>query len=374
MKIAVMVGTRPEVVKMAPVIRASREAGIETIVLHSGQHYSTDLSGIFFEQLELPLPDHNLHVGSGSHPFQIGTMLLRLEEVLEAEEPEIMVVEGDTNTVLAAGLAANKMGIRLGHVEAGLRSHDRQMPEEINRILVDHLADELYAPTATAADNLRREAIAGNRITITGNTVVDEVLRNLPRALDLPHHPAAGPDRPYFLATVHRAENTDDADRLAGIIEGLRRASEALGARLLLSLHPRTASRLREYAIGLPPGFVVLSPVGYLESLALQARAALVLTDSGGIQEEACTLGVPCVTLRDNTERPETVDAGANQLAGALPDRILEVATTMIDRRGSWTNPFGDGHSGERIIAIITQTAKMPVPMEVSVPYAASAS
>lgn len=171
MKIAAMVGTRPEVVKMAPIIRASLAAGVETLVLHSGQHYSRDMSAVFFEQLGLPAPDHNLRVGSGSHVFQIGTTLLRLEKVLEAERPDIVLVEGDTNTVLAAGLTTNKMGIRLGHVEAGLRSYDRQMPEEINRILVDHLADELYAPTVTAARNLRREAIDESRITVTGNTV-----------------------------------------------------------------------------------------------------------------------------------------------------------------------------------------------------------
>ncbi len=363
-----MVGTRPEVVKMAPVIRAAIEAGIETVVLHSGQHYSRDMSEIFFDQLDLPAPDHNLEVGSGSHPFQIGTMLLRLEQVLADERPDILLVEGDTNTVLAAGLTANKMGIRVGHVEAGLRSADRQMPEEINRILVDHLADELYAPTASAADNLRREGIDPERISVTGNTVVDEVLRHLPRALELPAHPAAR--SPYLLATVHRAENTDAPDRLAGIVDGLRRTSDAFDARLLLSLHPRTAGRIHDFGIELPDSFTILTPVGYFESLALQARAALVLTDSGGLQEEACTLGVPCVTLRDNTERPETIHAGANVLAGADPGRILDAALEMIDRRGSWSNPFGDGRSGERIIARITRQKMMPVPMDVPVAYA----
>lgn len=369
MKIAVIVGTRPEIVKMAPIIRASHAAGHETVVIHSGQHYSPNMSDIFFEQLDLPLPDHNLDVGSGSHPFQIGSVLLRLEDVLSSVTPDILLVEGDTNTVLAAGLTANKMGIRVGHVEAGLRSHDRTMPEEINRIIVDHLSDELYAPTVKAARNLQGEAIDDERIAVTGNTVVDEVVRNLPAALDRePHRAAAG--AAYLLATVHRAENTDAPQRLAGIVEGLRRASDALMTKLLISLHPRTADRLLAFGISLPPEFEVLGPLGYFESLALQARAALVLTDSGGLQEEACTLGVPCVTLRDNTERPESLDAGANRLAGADPALIADAAITMVDRRASWTNPFGDGRSGERIIAAITRSDMVAVSMDLPAAYA----
>jgi UDP-N-acetylglucosamine 2-epimerase (non-hydrolysing) len=375
MKIAIVVGTRPEVVKMAPVIRAAEAAGASTMVLHSGQHYSSDMSAVFFAELDLPAPRVNLAVGSGSHPVQIGTMLLRLEEVLETERPDIVLVEGDTNTVLAAGLTANKMGIRVGHVEAGLRSGDRTMPEEINRIIVDHFADELYAPTGNAAANLRGEGIADERVVVTGNTVVDEVLRALPMALELPIHPALPNDSAaYLLATVHRAENTDSAERLRGIVQGLERARETLGALLLLPLHPRTAARLREHEIDLPAGVTVIQPVGYLESIALQARAALVLTDSGGLQEEACTLGVPCVTLRDNTERPETIEAGSNQLAGADPDEIVGAALTMIDRRHSWTNPFGDGHSGERIIANVMQTQRVAIPVEDAPDFAAVVS
>lgn len=373
MRVAVMVGTRPEVVKMAPVIRASRAAGLHTIVLHSGQHYSPTMSAIFFEQLGLPPVDHNLDVGSGSHAYQLGTVLLRLEAVLEREGPDILLVEGDTNTVLAAGLTANKMGIRVGHVEAGLRSDDRTMPEEINRILVDHLADELFAPTLTSAENLRSEGIGGNRITVTGNTVVDEVMRNLPSALELPQS-ATTRAGDYLFATVHRAENTDSPERLSGIVEGLRRASQALGARLLLSLHPRTADRLKTFGIRLPSGFEILEPVGYLESLALQARAHLVLTDSGGLQEEACTLGVPCVTLRDNTERPETIQAGANQLAGADPDAIVRAAMAMSGRRAAWTNPFGDGHAGERIVEAITGRGQVPLFIEPSAAFVSTPS
>lgn len=375
MKLAAAVGTRPELVKMAPIIRAAAHAGIDLVVIHTGQHYAADMSDVFFEQLELPQPHHNLAVGSGTHAYQIGTMLLRLEQILAAENPDIVLVEGDTNTVLAAAVTANKMGLRVGHVEAGLRSHDRTMPEEVNRILVDHLADELYAPTAAAARNLELEGIPAGRITITGNTVVDEVLHNLTRALQVPSSVAGTADgRAYALATVHRAENTDDPDRLRGIIDGLQLVGMRLGLEVLLSLHPRTADRLRLNRIPIRAPIRSLAPVGYFESIALQARATIVLTDSGGLQEEACTLGVPCVTLRDNTERPETIEVGANQLAGTKPEDILAAARVMVGRRGEWVNPFGDGRAGARIISHITEGKLVPVAMDLAPNVATIAS
>ena len=354
MKLAIVVGTRPEIIKLAPVIRACLARDVPFLVLHTGQHYSFELDGVFFEQLELPRPKHNLNVGSGSHGFQISAIISGIESVLDAEWPDEVLVEGDTNSVLAAGLAANKLGLRVGHVEAGLRSYDRSMPEEINRILVDHLAEDLFAPTKHARDILLGEGIEPERVYVTGNTAVDEVLHQRGRVDPEPVlamfdvHPSR-----YAVATVHRAENVSDPERLRAIFDGLARVASALDFRVLVALHPRTSQRLSELGIAVAPSVSLLPPLGYHEFLALHASAGLMLTDSGGLQEEACTLGVPCVTLRDNTERPESVEVGANRLVGADPDRILAGATAMHTAPRTWVNPFGDGHAGERIVDLI---------------------
>ena len=351
MKLAIVVGTRPEIIKMAPIVRACIARDVSYVLLHTGQHYSFEMDGVFFQELGLPAPHQNLSVGSGTQPYQIGAIVSGMEPILAETKPDVVLVEGDTNSVLAAALAANKMGIRVGHVEAGLRSYDRGMPEEINRILTDHVSDHLFAPTEHARDILRGEGIPDERIHVSGNTVVDELLLQRPRA-----------DRPglldrfevrhngYALATVHRAENTDAPDRLRGILEGLNRTGCALGVPILAALHPRTVTRLRDLGLGAGDGIRVLPPLGYLDFLGLHLHASLVLTDSGGLQEEACSLRVPCVTLRDNTERPESVDVGANVLAGAAPERIVEAARTMVAKSRDWPNPFGDGRSGDRIV------------------------
>jgi UDP-N-acetylglucosamine 2-epimerase (non-hydrolysing) len=267
----------------------------------------------------------------------------------------VLLVEGDTNSVLAAGLAAHKLGIQVGHVEAGLRSYDRTMPEEINRILTDHFSDYLFAPTEHARGILRSEGIADDLIHVTGNTVVDEVLRQRERARALKGLAERFDVKrgAYALATVHRAENVENEARLRGIFSGLAEAGRALGIPVLAALHPRTSKKLD--ALGFPLDGVVrrLPPLGYLEFLGLHADAALVLTDSGGLQEEACCLGVPCVTLRDNTERPESVEVGANALAGAEPEAIVRTARAMAAKSRGWPNPFGDGTSGERIVEIL---------------------
>jgi UDP-N-acetylglucosamine 2-epimerase (non-hydrolysing) len=353
-KIGIVVGTRPEIIKMAPVVRACIAKGTPHLLLHTGQHYSFEMDGVFFQELGLPAPHHNLEVGSGTQTYQIGTILLGAEPLLAREKPDVLLVEGDTNSVLAMGLAAQKMGIPVGHVEAGLRSYDRGMPEEINRILTDHLSEYLFAPTEKSKRILLAEQIAPHRVHVTGNTVVDELMLQRPRAerAELFDRFQVSPGR-YILATVHRAENTDVAERLSGIFEGLAGSARALGVPVLAALHPRTQARLAERGLDVDGGVRVLPPLSYLDFLGLHARATLVLTDSGGLQEEACTLGVPCVTLRDNTERPESVDVGANMLAGADPDRTVECARTMRDRPRNWPNPFGDGHSGERIVDIL---------------------
>jgi UDP-N-acetylglucosamine 2-epimerase (non-hydrolysing) len=353
-KVAVVVGTRPEIVKMAPVIRACLARDVPFVVLHTGQHYSFELDGIFFEQLDLPRPTHNLGVGSGSHLLQISSIIGAIESVLVAERPDEVLVEGDTNSVLAAGLAANKLGFRVGHVEAGLRSYDRSMPEEINRILVDHLSDDLFAPTGLARDILLGEGIPEVRVRVTGNTAVDEILHQRGRVDAEPVLDQFGVrPRQYAVATVHRAENVGDPGRLRGIFDGLDRVASALDIPVLVALHPRTLRRLSELKVAVAPSVRLLAPLGYHEFLALHADAGLMLTDSGGIQEEACTLGVPCVTLRDNTERPESIVAGANCLVGADAARIVEGATAMHGAPRNWANPFGDGHSGARIVDLI---------------------
>ena len=354
MKIGIVVGTRPEIIKMAPVVRACQDRGTPFMLLHTGQHYSFELDGVFFQELGLPAAHHNLAVGSGSHPAQLAAIIAGLEPILAAEKPDVLLVEGDTNSVLGAALCAHKLGIRVGHVEAGLRSYDRGMPEEINRILTDHLADQLYAPTEHSRRILLGEGIAEARVHVTGNTVVDELMRHRDRArqgADLARFGVVGGR--YALATVHRAENVDNDVRLRGIFEGLAAASRALGLPVLAALHPRTSKRLAELGFAVDDAVRTLPPLGYMEFLGLHAQAALVLTDSGGLQEEACCLGVPCVTLRDNTERPESVEVGANVLAGANPERIVECSRRMRDRTRDWPNPFGDGQSGRRIVDLL---------------------
>lgn len=353
-RIAIVVGTRPEIIKMAPVHRACVARGLDAFFLHTGQHYSRELDAVFFEELELPAPRVNLASGSGTATAQLATILERVGTVLRREPPDWLLVEGDTNSVLAAALAANKCGVKLAHVEAGLRSRDRAMPEEVNRIVTDHLSDLLFSPTEAARANLLAEGIAPEQVHVTGNTVVDELERQLARAraCDAPARHGVAPGG-YVLATVHRAENTDDVARLRGIFDGLARVGEATGWPVLCAVHPRTAARLER--AGLDPGAAVrvLGSLPYLEFLSLEAAAGLVMTDSGGLQEEACVLGVPCVTLRDNTERPESVTVGANQLAGADPDAILRVALAMRAAPRGWKQPFGDGHAGERIAALL---------------------
>ena len=350
MKLAIVVGTRPEIIKMAPVVRACQARGVPFVLLHTGQHYSFEMDGVFFAELGLPAPDANLEIGPGTQIHQVASALRGLEPVLAAHRPDVVLVEGDTNSVLAAALAANKAGIALGHVEAGLRSHDRRMPEEINRILTDHLADHLFAPTEPARATLLGEGIAESRVTVTGNTVVDELERQRERACrpEVFARHGVEPGR-FALATLHRAENVDDPARLRGILRGLAAVAERMALPVLAALHPRTAARLAERG-ETAAGLRVLPPLGYLDFLGLHAGARLMLTDSGGLQEEACCLGVPCVTLRDNTERPESVAVGANLLAGADPERIVAAASEMLGRPRGWPNPFGDGHAGERIV------------------------
>jgi UDP-N-acetylglucosamine 2-epimerase (non-hydrolysing) len=361
--VCIVVGTRPEIVKMAPVVRECQRRRVPFALVHTGQHYSYAMDGVFFDELDLPRPDVNLEVGSASHASQVATIVSRLEPVLRDRRPRVVLVEGDTNSVLAGALTARGLGIRLGHVEAGLRSYDRRMPEESNRVVVDHLSDDLYAPTRGAQGILVSEGIDKSKVHVTGNTVVDELERQRPRAERLrPWAKLGVKPRGYAVATVHRPENTDSDVNLRGIVEGLRRVAKGLKVPVVLPLHPRTRRRLEALGLDPGPGIHWTEPLGYLEFVGLCAAAALILTDSGGLQEEACALRVPCVTLRDSTERPESVSAGANVLAGASASRIAALSTKMIVKPRRWRNPFGDGRAARRVIAHCLKTLGSPRP------------
>ena len=352
MKIVIVIGTRPEIIKMSPIIRECEKQNLDYFIMHTGQHYSYNLDKIFFEELELPEAKYNLDVGSGTHAEETGKMLIGIEQVLREEKPDFVLVEGDTNTVLAGALAASKLRIKVGHVEAGLRSYDRSMPEEINRILTDHCSYYLFAPTNVAKINLLREGISNNKIYVTGNTIVDAVQQNLEitkKKVDVLNKLNLEP-RNYFLVTSHRQENVDVVKRLRGFLEGLKEVYNKFHLPIIYPIHPRAKKRIDEFGLEVPMGVKLIEPLGFLAFLQLEANAKLVFTDSGGVQEETCILKVPCVTLRENTERPETLEVGSNILAGTNKSRILESANIMLDKEKNWKNPFGDGNASLKII------------------------
>ncbi len=354
MKITIIVGTRPEIIKMAPVIRELERQGREYFILHTGQHYSYNLDRVFFEQLKLPPSKCNLEVGSGSPAEQTAKILIGVEKVLQQESPDVILVEGDTNSVLASALAAVKLHIKVGHVEAGLRSYDRNMPEEINRILADHCSDLLFAPTEKARAILLGEGIPDGSIFVTGNTIVDAVYQSLEIArgsADTINSLGLKP-KEYFLVTVHRQENVDNRARFASILEGLDRVAAEFEMPVIYPIHPHSKKMMAKFDLQ-PQRLRLVEPMDFLGFLQLESSARLILTDSGGVQEEACILGVPCVTLRDNTERPETLEVGSNILAGVSPDKIVKHTRLMLNKENNWENPFGDGKAGGRIVDIL---------------------
>jgi UDP-N-acetylglucosamine 2-epimerase (non-hydrolysing) len=355
LKIAVVLGTRPEIIKMLPVIIALKKNNVDFFIVHSGQHYSYNMDRVFFEQLKLPSAQYNLEVGSGSHGEQTAKILTAVEKVYLKEKPDVVLVQGDTNTVLAGALAASKLQIKVGHVEAGLRSYDRQMPEEINRILTDHCSDYLFAPTVNAQNILLGEGISASKIYIAGNTIVDAVYKNLETAFasgnilnDLHLQP-----KKFFLLTMHRQENVDDAVRFKSVLESIDLLASLYQLPVIYPIHPRSRKMMEEYQLK-SQNITLIDPVDFFVFLQLEKHARLILTDSGGVQEESCILGTPCITLRDNTERPETLEVGANILAGTVPANIISCADLMLAKSNCWQNPFGDGKAGERIVKIIS--------------------
>jgi len=359
MKIAIILGTRPEIIKFSPIIRECERLNLDYFILHTGQHYSYNMDKVFFRQLQLPNPKYNIDAGSGPHGEQTGKMLIGIEKILLEEMPSVVLVEGDTNTVLAGALAAVKLCIKVGHVEAGLRSYDRQMPEEVNRVLVDHCSDFLFAPTEKSAGILLSEGVSKEKVFMVGNTIVDAINQSLHKARNnakiLKQLGVA--NKGYFLATVHRQENVDERARFQGIIRGLRHVRTQFKLPVIIPIHPRAKKRLEQFGLA-SKGLRLVEPLDYLSFLQLEKNARLILTDSGGVQEESCILGVPCVTLRDNTERPETVDVGANILVGTNSNSILEGTRTMLTRENRWKNPFGNGQTGKLIIDLLKQKMK----------------
>lgn len=356
MRVCIILGTRPEIVKFSSIIRECSKQGIDYFILHTGQHYSYSMDKVFFEQLKLPQAKYNIDVGSGSHGKQTGVMLEGIERVLVKECPDTILVQGDTNTVLAGVIAAAKLGIKVGHVEAGLRSFDRSMPEEINRVLADHCSDFLFAPTEQSKQILLKEGIDNEKIFVVGNTVVDSVYQNLPIAKEKSNvlQSMGLTEQGFILATAHRAENVDNSERFGCLIQGLQKVQKHFSVPIIYPIHPRAKKQLDIFGID-TSGIALIEPLDYLSFLLLQSKAKLVLTDSGGVQEETCILRVPCVTLRDNTERPETLQVGANMLAGTDPDRILEASLKMCSAKRNWVNPFGDGKTGELIVRILSE-------------------
>jgi UDP-N-acetylglucosamine 2-epimerase len=340
-----VLGARPQFIKAGPLSAALRRTHQE-VVVHTGQHYDYEMSDVFFEELDLPRPDCHLEVGSGSHAGQTAAMLTGLERLMLEYRPDVVIVYGDTNSTLAGALAASKLNIPVAHVEAGLRSFNRRMPEEINRVVTDHVSTHLFVPSEVSRLQLEREGITSG-VHIVGDIMLDAILAHRPRAAAASRYPAAlGLEAgSYYLATVHRAENTDDPSRLRGVLAGLN----ALDRPVVMPVHPRTCKQLAAFGLETGENVVALAPVGYLDMVQLQARSAAVLTDSGGVQKEAYYLEVPCVTLRDETEWVETVDAGWNVLAGADPDRIREGVRHVTTRRPAHPPLYGSGNAAERI-------------------------
>ena len=366
MKIATILGTRPEIIKMAPIIDEISKRGIDQIVLHTGQHYDKEMSDNFFRDLEIPTPDYNIHVGSGTHGKQTGLMMKGIEEVLLDEKPDIVLVQGDTNAVLAGALVASKLHIAIGHVEAGLRSFDMTMPEEVNRRAADVTSTMYFIPTEESAINLLAEGFSHKNLLITGNTVVDACFRHLEIAQkrgfeeeSLSQLDIENMDNILTL-TMHRAENVDVKERVTNIIEALKELDEM---NIIFPIHPRTKNTLEKFGLfdelNNMEHVHIIKPLGYLDFLLLTSKSTLILTDSGGLQEEAITLDVPALTLRYNTERPETVTAGGNILVGSDKDAILENANKVLNDAGfankmkNAKNPYGQGDSAKLTVDAI---------------------
>lgn len=349
MHILHVVGARPNFVKAAPVLRGIKKRGFQQTLVHTGQHYDRNMSDVFFAQLEIPQPDVNLGVGSGSHASQTADIMRSVEPVLLEHRPDLVLVYGDVNSTVAAALVCAKLLIPVGHVEAGLRSFDRTMPEEINRLVTDQLSDLLFTPSEDGDTNLRKEGIPDQKIHRVGNVMIDSLIQLLPAARN-----CHGDNLPEQLAlvTLHRPSNVDDSKNLKRVLDSLQEVSERID--IVFPVHPRTRQRIKEFGFSVP-WLHLIDPLPYIEFLALQVRAAVVITDSGGIQEESTYLGVPCLTLRNSTERPVTVTLGTNILVGDDKNRLTAEIKAILDGRAKkgTVPPLWDGHAADRIADIV---------------------
>lgn len=364
LRIINVVGARPNFMKIAPVIDEMRRrpARIEPLLVHTGQHYDESMSDSFFDDLQIPRPDINLEVGSGSHSEQTARVMIAFEQVLLKHPADWVVVVGDVNSTMAAAIVASKQLVRVAHVEAGLRSRDRTMPEEINRVVTDALADLLLTPSRGANENLLREGVAPEKIRFVGNVMIDSLYRNLERARDSQVLDRLSLERGKFcVMTLHRPSNVDDKQTLSGILDAI----EAIGERLpiVFPMHPRTRDRLEQFGLGdrvrKQRSIVLTEPLGYLDFVQLYSNSRLVLTDSGGVQEETTVLGIPCLTLRQNTERPITVTEGTNRVVGSDPEAIKREALAALERPSSAPRApeLWDGHAATRIVDAIEEAS-----------------
>jgi UDP-GlcNAc3NAcA epimerase len=349
MKILTVLGARPQFIKAAPVSRVLREKHTE-LIIHTGQHYDSNMSDIFFEELNIPKPDYYLGVGSGNHGKQTGEMLAKIEEIVLKEEPDYLMVYGDTNSTLAGALVAAKLHVPVIHIEAGLRSFNKRMPEEVNRIMTDHVSEFLFCPTDTAIENLTNENITHNVFNI-GDVMYDAVLYNRELAYDKSTILADNnlEKKGYHLITIHRAENTDDVQNMKNILEAFSKIEDVK----VWPIHPRTKHKLAGYGIDLDsiPNLKIIDPVGYLDMLTLEASAKKIITDSGGVQKEAYFMEVPCVTVREQTEWVETLEEDANILVGTSVEKILNAFHQEVSP--SYKKVFGDGQAAQRIVELI---------------------
>ena len=351
-RIVTIIGTRPEIIKMAPVVKALDDLEHEHVLVHSGQHYDLMMDRIFFRDMRLREPDEQFELKEQPPHLQVATTMRQVADA--TKEADLVLVHGDTNTTVAGALLARKQDRRLGHVEAGIRSFDKTMPEEINRIVADQLSDLLFAPTPTSEKNLRQENVTSG-VHVVGNSVIDALTQNLPIAekkSDVLSRLELNP-RGYIVLTFHRAENVDSKGRLAKALDAFEAAAAAAAMPIVFPIHPRTAKRLREFGLEKRANALTslrrIEPTGYLDMLRLEKEASIVMTDSGGLQEESCFFRVPCVTLRENTERPETLAIGANVLAGTEPARVEAAVRKQLGARRDWSNPYGDGTTGKQI-------------------------
>lgn len=350
-------GARPNFPKMAPVLAALEKRGVEQLLVHTGQHYDDRMSEVFFRQLGIPKPDVNLNVGSGSHGTQTAAVMVALEELFVERQPALVVVYGDVNSTVAAALVASKLGIAIAHVEAGLRSFDMSMPEEINRLVTDRLADVLLTTSVDAIAHLGNEGVPSEKIHFVGNPMIDTLLANIDRFDAAAARESFNLDGPYLVATLHRPGNVDDVDDVAQLVRALHEIADQ--APIVIPLHPRGRERFRAAGLFDHSGIRVEEPLGYVEFMGLVRGAAAVITDSGGVQEETTVLGVPCLTLRPNTERPVTITHGTNQLVTLGTVGAQVTSALAVGPLENWaTPPLWDGHAGERIADVLVRVVQ----------------